>query len=205
MYYANFIDGQHASCCLLTSMSSKHVLNIALCAYPLIHLTSYFSIITHVSHYLPITHDFKLKSADIVLFHGATHSFSYPDKRDAIFALLSMEQPKYAPILLNPAGLKHFDLLSTYSMEPVYPGTNIPNLPISYYPLNLVSASAVLSPPRPFISKTGFGTGNRLLSFTSIVLRTTMTISFLGQFKRADTPSSVSQRCGSCSLHVKLS
>ena len=171
----------------------------------MIHLTSYFSIITHVSHYLPITNDFKLKSADIVLFHGATHSFSYPDKRDAIFALLSMEQPKYAPILLNPAGLKQFDLLSTYSMEPVYPGTTVPNLPISYYPLNLVSASAVLSPPRSFISKTGFGTGNRLLAFTSIVLRTTMTISLLRQVKRADTPSSASQRCGSSSLHVKLS
>ena len=186
-------------------MSTKHVLNIARCACSLIHLTSYFSIISRESHYFSITNDFKLKSADIVLFHGATHSFSYPDKRDAIFALLSMEQPKYAPILLNPAGLKQFDLLSTYSMEPVYPGTTIPNLPISYYPLNLVSASAVLSPPRPFISKTGFGTGNRPLAFMSIVLRTTMTECPLRQFRRADTASSVPRRCGSSSLHVKLS
>ena len=104
----------------------------------------------------------------MVLFHGATHTFSYPQKRGTVFALLSMEQPKYATILSNPSQLKKFDLMSTYSMEPFYPGTDIPNLPISYYPLHLVSASAVLSPPRPFKEKTGYGTGNRshaLISF----------------------------------------
>ena len=103
----------------------------------------------------------KVNSADMVLFHGATHTYSYPDKGGALFALLSLEQPKYAPILLNPSELKQFDLLSTYSMEPLYPGTDIPNLPISYFPLHLVSASAVLSAPRPFKDKTGFGTGDR--------------------------------------------
>ena len=97
----------------------------------------------------------------MVLFHGATHTFSYPDKKGTVFALLSMEQPKYATILSNPSQLKQFDLLSTYSMEALYPGTDIPNLPISYYPLHLVSASAVLSQPRSFKEKTGYGTGDR--------------------------------------------
>jgi hypothetical protein len=97
----------------------------------------------------------------MIVFHGATHLFSYPPKRPgASFAMLSMEQPKYAVVLGNVRQLnKRFDLLSTYSQEPVYPGTKIPNLPITYYPLHLVSAQAVLKAPKAFKDKTGYGTG----------------------------------------------
>ena len=70
-----------------------------------------------------------------------------------------MEQPNYATVLSNPKQLKMFDLLSTYSLKAHYPGTDIPNLPISYYPLHLVSANAVLMPARSFEEKTGYGTG----------------------------------------------
>ena len=99
-------------------------------------------------------------SADIILFHGATHSFSYPEKeKNQLFVLLSMEQPNYATVLSNPKQLKTFDLMSTYSLKPLYPGTDIPNLPISYYPLHLVSASAVLMPARSFEEKNGYGSG----------------------------------------------
>lgn len=99
----------------------------------------------------------------MVLFHGATHLFSYPYKREGVsFAMLSMEQPKYATVLGNVRQLKkRFNLLSTYSLAPVYPGTQIPNLPITYYPLHLVSAQAVLKAPKAFKDKTGYDTGER--------------------------------------------
>lgn len=99
----------------------------------------------------------------MLLFHGATHLFSYPYKREGVsYAMLSMEQPKYATVLGNVRQLKkRFDLLSTYSLEPVYPGTKIPNMPITYYPLHLVSAEAVLKEPRAFKDKTGYDTGKR--------------------------------------------
>jgi hypothetical protein len=97
----------------------------------------------------------------MLVFHGATHLFSYPHKKPGVsFAMLSMEQPKYALVLGNVRQLnKRFDLLSTYSLAPVYPGTKIPNLPITYYPLHLVSAQTVLKAPRAFEDKTGYGTG----------------------------------------------
>lgn len=76
-----------------------------------------------------------------------------------------MEQPKYAKLLSNPDGIleKQFDLLSTYSLETYYPGTSIPNLPITYYPLHLFSQSSVLRSTKPFNMKTGYDTGSKFI------------------------------------------
>ena len=98
----------------------------------------------------------------MVLFHAATHTNTYPPvkKIGTLYALLSVEQPKYVPILSDTVRLRRtFDVLSTYSLQPLYPGTSIPNLPLTYYPLHLLAAEAVLQPPRPFKEKTGYGTG----------------------------------------------
>ena len=55
-----------------------------------------------------------------------------------------MEQPKYAKLLDNKSYLeRNFDLLSTYSTEAYYPGSRVPNMPISYIPLNIISPKAV--------------------------------------------------------------
>lgn len=76
------------------------------------------------------------------------------------YALLSMEQPKYAKVLGDMKYIQeNFDLLLTYSLSPTYPGTNIPNLPITYYPLNILSSRAVLHDPRPFQDKHGYSNG----------------------------------------------
>jgi len=85
-----------------------------------------------------------------------------------VFALLSLEQPRYATMLQNKYALaKTFDLLATYSLEPKYPGTSIPNLPLTYYPLHILSPTSVLQPPRPYKEKTGYGTGVSVVLFTS--------------------------------------
>eukprot|EP00597_Dinobryon_sp_UTEXLB2267_P001877 CAMPEP_0170069610 /NCGR_PEP_ID=MMETSP0019_2-20121128/8219_1 /TAXON_ID=98059 /ORGANISM="Dinobryon sp., Strain UTEXLB2267" /LENGTH=273 /DNA_ID=CAMNT_0010277695 /DNA_START=275 /DNA_END=1096 /DNA_ORIENTATION=+ len=77
---------------------------------------------------------------------------------DAFHVLLSMEQPKYAVVLNQRQYLMDkFDLLMTYSLRDVYPGTDIPNLPITYFPLNIVSVNAVLHAPRSFKEKDGHG------------------------------------------------
>jgi hypothetical protein len=71
-----------------------------------------------------------------------------------------MEQHKYAKILSDlPLLKRHFDLLATYSLQSHYPGTTVPNLPITYFPLNILSAESVRQPARPFREKDGFGTG----------------------------------------------
>jgi hypothetical protein len=71
-----------------------------------------------------------------------------------------MEQPKYAKILNKiPFVNKNFDLLATYSQSLIYPGSSVPNLPLSYYPLQVYPAEAVLSPPPKFKDKDGYGTG----------------------------------------------
>lgn len=79
---------------------------------------------------------------------------------NALYAMVSMEQPKYAKYLSNLAYLQSsFDLMMTYSLNSTYPGTTLPNLPITYFPLNIVSTSAVMQPERPFAEKTGYDTG----------------------------------------------
>jgi hypothetical protein len=105
----------------------------------------------------------QISKADMVIFHAPTHN-GVPKKasRKPLYALISMEQPKYAKMLGNlPLLEKHFDLLSTYSLKQYYPGTSIPNLPITYFPLNILSVSAVMQAPRSFARKDGFGTGER--------------------------------------------
>eukprot|EP01034_Spumella_vulgaris_P028549 gene28549-35430_t len=79
-----------------------------------------------------------------------------------------MEQPKYAQYLADLKYLNNnFNLTLTYSLAPIYPGTKVPNLPITYYPLNIVSTQAVMQPMRPFAEKTGYGTGVQVVLFAS--------------------------------------
>ena len=47
----------------------------------------------------------------------------------------------------------------SYSLSSVYPNTDVVNLPITYFPLNIISPDAILHPPRPFNDKTGYDTG----------------------------------------------
>lgn len=111
----------------------------------------------------------ELPNSDVVIFHAPTHE-KLPKRysSNAIFALLSMEQPKYARVLNNIDYVENnFDLLATYSMEPIYPGTNIPNMPITYFPLNLMSINSVLQPARPFESKNAYGTNVNVAVFAS--------------------------------------
>ena len=66
------------------------------------------------------------------------------------YVLVSMEQPKYAKVLSNFEELKSYDALMTYSMQTIYPGTAIQNIPITYWPLNIVTPNVVLQPARPY-------------------------------------------------------
>lgn len=105
-----------------------------------------------------------LNNADVVVFHAPTHGQQdprRPQKRSqgSIYALVSLEQPGYAHILNDPIQLKTFDILMTYSLKPFYGNSNIPNMPITYYPLHILSTNAVLQPPRPFQMKSGYNTG----------------------------------------------
>lgn len=113
----------------------------------------------------------ELSKADVIVFHAPKHSMNtglrakYPN---ALFVMITMEQPKYAPILGKLSYLeKYMDLMITYSMAPQYPGTTVPNMPITYFPLNIVSPQAVLQPPRPFSQKTGYGSGVQVVLFAS--------------------------------------
>ena len=71
-----------------------------------------------------------LATADLVLFHAPTHNIgTMPQRRkgkgkkEQIFALLSLEQPRYAKMLQDKQGLEnHFQLLATYSLASYYPG-----------------------------------------------------------------------------------
>lgn len=79
-----------------------------------------------------------------------------------------MEQPRYAPLLNNIDFLnQNFDLLATYSFEPKYPNSNVPNMPISYFPLNILSPKSILQPTRSFQEKNGYGTNTHVAMFVS--------------------------------------
>mmetsp|Transcript_15079 Transcript_15079/g.14467 ORF Transcript_15079/g.14467 Transcript_15079/m.14467 type:complete len:263 (-) Transcript_15079:73-861(-) len=112
-----------------------------------------------------------IAKADMIIFHAPTHSSQFPANKgkNVIYTLLSMEQPKYATLLSNPGNIleQHFDLLSTYSLESYHPGTKIPNLPITYYPLHLLSPNSVLQPSKPFHLKNGYNTDVSVAMFTS--------------------------------------
>ncbi len=65
---------------------------------------------------------------------------------------------RYAPILSDVQYLNNnMDIMLTYSLRDIYPRSTVANLPVSYFPLNLVSPQAVLHPARPFAQKTGWG------------------------------------------------
>ena len=67
-----------------------------------------------------------------------------------------MEQPKYAPVMSKMEYLrKNFDVLLTYELGLFYSKSDIPNLPMTYFPLNIVAVEAILQPPRPFNEKNG--------------------------------------------------
>jgi hypothetical protein len=118
-----------------------------------------------------ITEDKKqVGSADMILFHAPTHSMvpNMKMQEGAIRTFISMEQPKYAKFLQRTDYLeKNFELISTYSMRTHYPGTKVPNLPITYFPLNILSADSVLQPVRSFADKNGYGTGVSVAAFVS--------------------------------------
>lgn len=113
--------------------------------------------------------------ADVIVFHAPTHKIrSGTTARkananpDAILAMVSMEQPKYSPVLGSLKYLENnMDLMVTYSLKDIYPGTTLPNMPITYYPLHIVSAQAIMQPARPYSDKTGYGTGVDVALFTS--------------------------------------
>ena len=108
-------------------------------------------------------------AANVVLYHAPTHSAGGSlrannnknnNQKKAIVAMVSMEQPKYSPVLANLKYLSsNVDLMVTYSLSPKYPGTNVPNMPITYWPLNIVSPQSVMQPARSFKDKTGYDTG----------------------------------------------
>jgi hypothetical protein len=105
----------------------------------------------------------KINKADVVVFHAPTHgkSTSFPKmplsrkNQNTLYALVSLEQPRYAVLLQDTKALSNFDLLATYSQQEYYPGTSIPNLPLSYFPLNIMAIDSILQPPKTFLEKTG--------------------------------------------------
>lgn len=109
-----------------------------------------------------------MNTADMLIFHAPTHLNTPPNSRNVIFTMLSMEQPRYARFLSDTAYLqRHFGLIATYSHAAIYPGTSIPNLPLTYFPLNILTPQAVLQPPRPFAQKTGYDSGVAVAAFVS--------------------------------------
>lgn len=108
-----------------------------------------------------------INNADVVVFLASTFHRSSPlfpkkAKPSTIFVLHTMEQPMYATMLNDHQFLKqHFDLLAMYSQETIYPGSGVPNLPLTYYPLHVYEPTAVLSPMKSFKEKDGYGTGKK--------------------------------------------
>lgn len=104
--------------------------------------------------------DSKDVTADILLFHGPTHNmvighikkaFTREDGSKPVFAMISMEQPKYAKILSNIEYMnKNLDLVLTYSLSSIYPSSTVPNMPITYFPLNILAPNAGKTSISPF-------------------------------------------------------
>lgn len=81
--------------------------------------------------------------------------------KNALFAMVTMEQPLYAQVLQQIDYLKrNFDFMVTYSLLSIYPGTSLPNLPITYFPTHIIPIEKVMERGLPFREKTGYGTGN---------------------------------------------
>jgi hypothetical protein len=112
----------------------------------------------------------QLNQADVLIFHAPTHKGVTNKVLNGKYlkVFISMEQPKYAKYLSDHKYLeKNFDLISTYVLRNKYPNTNVPNMPITYYPLNILTPQAVLAPPVPFNMKTGYDTGVHVAVFAS--------------------------------------
>ena len=64
---------------------------------------------------------------------------------------------------------KNFHLTATYNQQRTYPGTSppVPNMALTYYPLNIVSVEEVLKEALPWEEKTGFDTGVSVVVFVS--------------------------------------
>lgn len=105
-----------------------------------------------------------MQKSDVIMFLASTFNRKHPPfpnrpKPTSLFVLHTMEQPMYATMLNDHRILKKFNLLAMYSQESVYPGSGVPNLPMTYYPLHVYPPSAVLSTPKSFKEKDGYGTG----------------------------------------------
>ena len=88
----------------------------------------------------------NLKEADAIIFHAMTNEKSKPPRPavkppHAKYVLMSMEQPKYATMLQKKDLASQFDALATYRQSESYLG--VTNIPLTYYPLNLVSQNEV--------------------------------------------------------------
>jgi hypothetical protein len=88
--------------------------------------------------------------------------------KKVVYAMVSMEQPLYAPVLQQLDYLKkNFDLMITYSLENKYPKTTVPNLPITYFPSHIIPVEKILEKGKSFSEKTGYDTGVIVVLFTS--------------------------------------
>jgi hypothetical protein len=153
-----------------------------------IHSLPFLPLISSLA-YLPLS---QTNDADVVVFLASTFHRSSPQfppkaKPSTLFVLHTMEQPMYATMLTDFQFLKqHFDLLAMYSQETIYPGSGVPNLPMTYFPLHVYQPESVLSPMKAFKDKDGYGTGLPILSpvFDSLSL-------WRG-------------RCSCCNLHLEL-
>jgi len=116
--------------------------------------------------------------SDIVLYHGPTHRSTVSGKgritimgplttSKSLNILLSLEQPKYAPVLNDIDKLNKFDAVATYSMKPLYPNTKVPNIPLTYYPLNIMNINAIMHKSRSYKDKTGYGSNVNIAVFIS--------------------------------------
>ena len=85
--------------------------------------------------------------------------------------MINMEQPGYTSLGITQkmSNLRrNFDLTATYNRGMKYPGTRVPNMPLSYYPLNVLPVDAIMKPPLlSFTEKNGYGTDVMVASFIS--------------------------------------
>ena len=114
--------------------------------------------------------------AHMVIFHAPTHNKNgprFPSRKNPgqIYTIINMEQPGYTSlgIAQKMAHLrKHFDLTATYNAGSKYPGTSVVNMPLSYYPLNILPVAEVLKPPAlSFAEKNGYDTDAIAVTFIS--------------------------------------
>jgi hypothetical protein len=103
------------------------------------------------------------ETADVVLFHVKTHSKNdFPPKHgkpDQKWAMVSLEQPEYAPLMKDAGYVDKFDWTATYDLE-----SSVPTITISpHFTAEQYHEAKVL----PFSQKDGFGEPNAVATFVS--------------------------------------